>query len=142
MSRNATPPGEPHASSAVLDTRELRLRASLLSHYELHWLGVDREDGVLFPDSHRVRVESGMRHWCLDDSVRRSVVAGVPLSQLQRVWSELVERPGDARQWAIDHLVGAGGRVDLDQLPVDQVRAVGWLCRWLDLPHLRSQRSC
>jgi tetratricopeptide (TPR) repeat protein len=135
--------------STGLDARELRLRASLLAHYELPWLGVDQEDGVLFPDSRRVRVESGLRHWSLDDSVRRSVVAGVRFSELQRVWSELVERPGDPRQWAIDQFVGmdegegkAKGKrkgVDLDKLDVDQLRAVGWLSRWLDLPHVPSR---
>lgn len=127
--------------STGLDARELRLRASLLAHYELHWLGVEDEDGVLFPDSRRVRVESGMRHWCLDDSVRRSTVAGVELSELRRVWSQLRERPGDARQWAIDQFVGAGEGVELDQLDADRLRAVGWLSRWLDLPHLPSQAA-
>lgn len=127
--------------STGLNARELRLRASLLAHYELRWLGVDHEDGVLFPDSRRVRVESGMRHWCLDDSVRRSVAGGVELGELQRAWSGLVERPDDARQWAIDHFVGAGEGVDLDQLDVDRIRAVGWLSRWLDLPHLPDQGS-
>ena len=125
--------------STGLDARELRLRASLLAHYELHWLGVEDEAGVLFPDSRRVRVESGMRHWCLDDSVRRSTVAGVGLSELRRVWSRLPERPGDARQWAIDQFVGAGAGVELDQLDVARLRAVGWLSRWLDLPHLPDQ---
>ncbi|HEX8865358.1 MAG TPA: ATP-binding protein, partial [Lentzea sp.] len=123
------------------DARELRLRASLLAHYELPWLGVDHEDGVLFPESRRVGVEPGVRRWCLDDSVRRSAVAGVRPKELRRVWSALVKRPDDPRQWAIDRFIGQNEGVSLEELDVDRVRAIGWLSRWLDLRHLPDQHS-
>ncbi|MDX8142101.1 AAA family ATPase [Lentzea sp. BCCO 10_0061] len=127
--------------STSITPGELRLRASLLSHYELTWLGVDEEGGVLFPDSHRVRVESGTRHWCLDDSVRRSAVAGVTPHELRLAWTQLVERPGDPRQWVIDQFVGRGKSVDLAQLDLPHLRAVSWLSRWLRLDVLPDEHA-
>ncbi|WP_410583155.1 CHAT domain-containing protein [Amycolatopsis sp. lyj-108] len=115
---------------------ELRLRATLLSHYELPWLGVGAElaekaGPTLFPDSTRVRTGDGHRHWRLNDSVRRSLVLQVGFAALRDTWERIPRRPSDDRQWAIDQYVGAGMPVDLDSLSLPRLRAVAWLARWL-----------
>lgn len=115
---------------------DLRLRAAVLSHYELSWLGVDKavaeEVGpALFPESARVRTGDGRRHWRLDDTVRRSLAQRVDFAKLRDAWIQLPHRPSDDRQWAIDQYVGAGRPVDLDSLGLPRLRAVAWLARWL-----------
>lgn len=115
---------------------ELRLRATVLSHYELPWLGVDDElvdtiGQALFPESARVRTGDGLRHWRLDDAVRRSLVQRVGFAGLRDAWTRLPHRPSDDRQWAIDQYVGAGTPVDLESLGLPRLRAVAWLARWL-----------
>ncbi|MEV6911881.1 CHAT domain-containing protein [Amycolatopsis sp. NPDC051071] len=123
-------------SSTVPGTRELRLRAALLSHYELPWLGVgdDLTEAIgpgLFADSTRVRVGDGRRHWRLDDAVRRSLVQQATFGELRDTWARLRHRPDDDRQWAIDQYVGAAEPVKLDGLSLPRLRAVAWLARWL-----------
>ncbi|ANN19529.1 hypothetical protein SD37_30525 [Amycolatopsis orientalis] len=114
----------------------LRLRATVLSHYELPWLGVDPElvDAIgpeLFPESARVRTGDGQLHWRLDDVVRRSLVQRIGFAGLRDAWTRLPHRPSDDRQWAIDQYVGAGTPVDLESLGLPRLRAVAWLARWL-----------
>ncbi|HEU5469085.1 MAG TPA: hypothetical protein VFV67_00415 [Actinophytocola sp.] len=121
--------------SVVVGLDELRLRASLLSHYELSWIGAGDEGEALFADSTRVLV-GDMRHWALDDAVRRSVTSRMPLSELQRAWRSLVHRPSDDRQRAIDRVVGGLVSLRLDELSPAEVRALAWLSRWLG-GHLR-----
>ncbi|OXM55758.1 CHAT domain-containing protein [Amycolatopsis alba] len=116
--------------------RELRLRATLLSHYELPWLGVGAEltetiGPTLFPDSTRVRTGDGQRHWRLNDTVRRSLVLQADFAELRAAWARIPRRPADDRQWAIDQYIGAGTPVDLDSLSLPRLRAVAWLARWL-----------
>ncbi|MET8853390.1 CHAT domain-containing protein [Amycolatopsis sp. NPDC004625] len=115
---------------------ELRLRAALLSHYELPWLGTSDElahaDGAeLFSESARVRTGDGHRHWALHDAVRRSAVRRANADRVRAAWKAIAQRPEDDRQWAIDHYVGGGSPVDLDTLPMSRLRAVAWLARWL-----------
>ncbi|MGW4393826.1 CHAT domain-containing protein [Amycolatopsis nivea] len=115
---------------------ELRLRAALLSHYELPWLGTGEEladtDGVeLFGESARVRTGDGHRHWTLHDAARRSAVHAASPRRVRAAWKAITQRPNDDRQWAIDHYVGSGAPVALDTLPMPRLRAVVWLARWL-----------
>ncbi len=123
-------------SSTVPGTRELRLRAALLSHYELPWLGVgeDLTEAIgprLFAESTRVLVGDGRRHWRLDDAVRRSLVQQATFGELRDTWARIRHRPDDDRQWAIDHYVGAAAPIELDGLSLPRLRAVAWLARWL-----------
>ncbi|MBP2330362.1 hypothetical protein JOF56_010747 [Kibdelosporangium banguiense] len=116
-------------TSVAIDLDELRLRASLLSHYELSWLGVGDEGSALFAESTRVLVD-GVRHWALDDSVRRSIAAQATFDELRTAWELLDHRPSDDRQQAIDHAI-SGGTIRLNDLTPAELRALAWLSRWL-----------
>lgn len=114
---------------AVLGTEEARLRAALVSHYELDWLGV-LDGTTLFADSTRVRTRDGGFHWKLNDTVRRAVVRRATRAELRAAWSRIPRRPTDDRQWAIDQYIGIGEPVELDTLSLPRLRAVAWLARW------------
>ncbi|MCC8247632.1 CHAT domain-containing protein [Saccharothrix luteola] len=116
--------------TATLDLDQLRLRASLLSHYELSWIGTGTEGEALLAESTRVLV-GGVRHWMLDDSVRRSVTSRATFDELRAAWSRLAYRPSDARQRAIDRVVGARAAVRPEELGTTDLRAMAWLSRWL-----------
>lgn len=121
---------------------ELRLRATVLSHFEVPWLGPEAADDeavddMLIQDCRRVRASDGMRHWALDDSVRRVVASGRGLDDLRGAWRLAEIRPDDATQWAIDRLLGDGRLPGLDDLDPTQLAALEAVTRWLGVADAR-----
>lgn len=141
-------------SPAVL--ADLRLRAAVLSHFELDWLGVPAPDDeaadeatdeatpdLLLAESERVEGPDGKRHWALDDAARRGAVAAAGFDALRRAWASVRHRPEDDRQWAIDRYVGTLDPPPLERLTPARLRSVQWLCGWLGgaAPHVPTAHS-
>lgn len=108
----------------------------MLSHFEVPWLGAvesqQEVDRLLLEDCGRVLAPDGVRHWAMDDAVRRFVVAGATQEDLLGALDAVERRPEDSQQWAIEALVRGGGEVALEDLGLEQIRALASVCRWLD----------
>jgi AAA ATPase-like protein len=126
---------------------ELRLRATALSHFEVPWLGpgIVEDDGVaelLLEDCERVQGPDGVRHWSLDEGVRRSVVSRRGVDELRAAWRSLEKRPEDAQQWAIDQLLLSDPLPELDEIEPERARALESVSRWLGAAEgARSHRA-
>ena len=120
-----------------MTAESLRLRASMLSHFDVPWLGTiedaDALDRVLLEDCSRVSGADGVRYWAMDDAVRRGVVAEATQTDLLDALGQLQERPDDREQWAIESLVRGDALQQLQDADVEQLRALASVSRWLDL---------
>ena len=114
----------------------LRVRATVMSHFEVSWLGGDAatDDAVsdlLSEDCGRVAGPDGVNHWALAEGVRRSVVGTAGVAELREARQAVDAPSGDPQQWAIDQLLDAGTIPDLDDLAPEQAWALESVARWL-----------
>lgn len=124
------------AGGSLVD--ELRRRASVLSWFEVEWLGMDPsteryDDAVadlLLSDAQRTRVD-GARRWRVGDDVRRAA-AREGWASLRSAWAAVARRPDDEVQRVIDRLVGEGRPVELAGAPRERLEAVGVVSRWFE----------
>src|SRR6185437_8607748 len=85
-------------------TRELRLRASVLAHFELPWLGPLPEPApvdALLQDCYRTAGADGVGHWVMPDSARREILLEAGLDRARQAWQALTTRPDTAEQQVI-----------------------------------------
>jgi tetratricopeptide (TPR) repeat protein len=123
-----------------LERDELRRRATVVAHFELEWLGVgdaggDQVEELLLNDCGRVEGPDGVRHWTLYDGVRRAVVARTARSILRATWKAIPVRPEGPEQWAIDQLLINGTLPAIDDLDIEQLRAIEAVSRWARSDH-------
>lgn len=134
--------------SAMPTVQELRQRAAMLSHFEVDWLTADldadsSEVEDLLAVSERVVCSDGKRHWALDDSVRRGVVAATEFQTLRASWQAVQRRPDDERQSAIDEYLRTDAPRPMDRFDTAGLRTVQWLADWLGgaAPHIPDSAS-
>ena len=120
-----------------MTAESVRLRASMLSHFDVPWLGAvedpDALDRLLLEDCSRVSGVDGVRYWAMDDAVRRGVVAEASQTDLLEALGQLQERPDDQEQWAIETFVNGDALQQLQDADVEQLRALASVARWLDV---------
>ena len=114
--------------------RELRLRAAVLSCFEVPWLGVDAEDAalerLLLEDSVRVVGADDRGYWALDRQLRKEVARSADADELWTARQRVRRQPDDDRQWAIDTCLNRDP-VPLRTIGFDRLRALKWALGWL-----------
>lgn len=117
-------------------TRELRLRASVLAHFELPWLGPLPEPApvdALLQDCYRTAGADGVGHWVMPDSARREILMEAGLDRARQAWQALTTRPDTAEQQVIDQCLGHGAQISLDGASAQRTQAVASVARWLNV---------
>lgn len=123
---------------------ELRLRASVLTQFEVEWLGLDAAEdadievaGFLLTEAKRVapasagRPEDGQPRWRVGDDVRRSSAEN-GLASLRAAWRSVTHRPESDLQRMIDRLIGRGEGVDLARMSRSDLPLVAQVSRWFE----------
>ena len=117
------------------DLKDLRLRSSVLSYFDVGWLGLEPADEALttflLEDAQRVLCPDGVRRWALSEDIRRSM-ARVGARVLHDAWQAVGKRPDDAVQWALDTLIGRQEHVNLDGIDREKLHAVDLVSRWFE----------
>src|SRR5690349_5741292 len=134
MMAAGAPPISAGSIDDLEDLDELRLRASLLSFFEIPWLGLTPSSAAvdtLLRDCDRVQGPDGRRHWSMSDSARREALLHAGLQRAQAAWLALDFRPDDDEQKVIDLYFGDESLETLESVPADRARAMGIVFRWL-----------
>lgn len=119
-------------------TTELRLRASVLVHFAVDWLGLDIEkhldefDRFMLIDVDRAQVESSRSaRWRVTEDVRRfAALQGA--TALRSAWAAVTERPDTPEQRVLDTVIGRGEPVRLKDASPDELQAIALVSRWFE----------
>lgn len=118
---------------------QLQVRASVLAHFELEWLGLDTDghdnelDAFLLIDCGRTRSNhSPARLWRVTDEVRRSA-ARLGKEVLRDAWRAVSNRPDTPEQQVIDRLIGHDEPVDLEGATDERLQAIALVSRWFEM---------
>ena len=118
---------------------ELQAKASVLSRFDLRWLGVGPEEvdddpevlDFLLVDSIRVPNDGGDEgSWVLRDEVRRSVGTRLRFDGLHDAWTEIEGRDRSPLQRVLDQVVGRAETLTLRELDPAERQAAAQVGRW------------